>query len=107
MFIDKLIDGSIPYEKIDRRVFRLIWEHKKLMKLRIEACFKKLGVTNDLAERYDQIVKTADTMRMLYAFHVRKRHDSVLPVIKEKLLWINEEEKILLKEFLVLIERND
>jgi hypothetical protein len=36
---------------------------------------------------------------MLYAFHVRKRHDSVLPVIKEKLLWINEEEKILLKEF--------
>ena len=105
MFLDKHIDGSIPYEKIDRRVFRQIWEHKKLMKLRIEACLKKLGVTSNLADRYGEIVKTADTMRMLYASHVRKRRDSVLPVIKEKLLYINEEEKKLLYEFLNELER--
>lgn len=105
MFLDKHIDGSIPYEKIDRRVFRQIWEHKKLMKMRIEACLEKLGITSDLANRYAEIVKTADTMRMLYAIHIRKRRDSVLPIIKEKLLWINEEEKKLLPEFLNLLER--
>lgn len=106
MFLDRYINGSIPYEKIDKRVFRVIWEHKKLMKLRIETCFELLGITSDLAERYDTVVKAADFMRMLYASHIKKRRDSVLPTIKEKLLWINEEEKVLLNEFLSELERN-
>ena len=28
-YLDMLYDGSISYERMDRRVFRLIWEHKK------------------------------------------------------------------------------
>ena len=36
-YLDRLIEGSIPYKNMDRRVFRLIWEHKKAMLERIEA----------------------------------------------------------------------
>ena len=103
MFLDKHIDGSIPYEKIDRRVFRQIWEHKKLMKMRIEACLEKLGKESEIANQYEAIVKEADSMRMLYASHIKKRRDSLLPIIKKKLLWINEEEKRILPEFLKII----
>ena len=31
IYLDKLADGSIPHERRDRRIFRLIWEHKKCM----------------------------------------------------------------------------
>ena len=37
MYLDKLADGSIPHERRDRRIFRLIWEHKKCMLGRIRA----------------------------------------------------------------------
>ena len=30
-YVSKLESGEIPYERMDRRVFRLIWEHKKVM----------------------------------------------------------------------------
>ena len=43
-YIDKLYDGSIPYDRMDRRVFRLIWEHKKIMLERIEAMEKSSRV---------------------------------------------------------------
>ena len=31
MYLNKLADGSIPYSRIDRRILRVIWEHKKVM----------------------------------------------------------------------------
>lgn len=103
MFLDKLISGEIPYEKTDRRVFRQIWEHKRLMQLRMQACLEKLGIESDIPEKYGSIVKTADNMRMLYASHVKKRRDTLLPSIKQKLLWIRDEEKRLLPEFIKII----
>ena len=42
------------------------------------------------------LVSEADTMRMLYASHHIKRRDSVLPIMKKKLLKLMDEEKKLL-----------
>ena len=95
-----LVDGSIPYEKMDRRVFRLIWEHKKVMLERIQCIEKALGMQPDISQKYTPIVKEADNMRMLYASHHMHRRDSLLPIIQKKLLAVKAEEEKLLKELL-------
>ena len=95
-YVEKLFDGSIPYERMDRRVFRLIWEHKKVMLERIVKIERSLHLSNDISEKYKHLVSEADYIRMLYASHHMKRRDSVLPIIKKKLLYLMEKEKELL-----------
>lgn len=95
-YITKLYSGDIPYARMDRRVFRLIWEHKKVMLERIKAIEKTLCISKKIGEQYESLVDEANTMRMLYAAHHMKRRDSVLPVIKKKLLKLmTKEQKIL------------
>lgn len=97
-YLDKLLDNSIPYERMDRRVFRLVWEHKKAMLERITLIEKELGWSDEISKKYEPLVKEADTMRMLYASYHKKRRDSLLKVIKEKLLLLKNTEEILLTE---------
>ncbi len=99
-YIGKLYDGSIPYERMDRRVFRLIWEHKKVMLERIQCIEDELGLDHDISDKYKTVVNDSNTIRMLYASHYMKRRDSVLPVIQKKLLSIKELEQALLNELL-------
>ncbi len=101
-YILKLHREEIPYERMDRRVFRLIWEHKKVMLERITLVEQMLGLDDMISERYKHIVSEADTMRMLYASHHMKRRDSVLPVIKEKLLALMKNEREILE---LLVEK--
>lgn len=92
-YVGKLMDGSIPYERMDRRVFRLIWEHKKVMLERIGLIEQELGLDNTVSEQYRPLVPQADRMRMLYASHHMKRRDSVLPIIQKNLLSLSKKEK--------------
>lgn len=98
-YVTKLYNGDIPYERMDRRVFRLIWEHKKVMFERIICIEQCLNLTNEISEQYKSVVSEADTTRMLYASHHMKRRDSVLPIIKKKLLCLMDKEKELLTLF--------
>ena len=100
MFIDKLYDGSIPYERTDRRAFRILWEHKRTMYDRIVETEKLLGLDTVSSTDYAVIVNDANTVRMLYASHVLKRRDSVLPVIRKKILSIKEREIEILESFI-------
>lgn len=95
-YVEKMFDGSIPYERMDRRVFRLIWEHKKVMLERISNIEKILNLSDEISSKYKSLVTEADTIRMLYASHHMKRRDSVLPIIKKKLLSLMDKEKELL-----------
>lgn len=95
-YVDKLFDGSIPYSRMDRRVFRLIWEHKKVMLERVDKIEQVLQLNTEISDKYKLLVSEADTMRMLYAAHHMKRRDSVLPIIKNKLLKLMERERELL-----------
>ena len=95
-YIDKLLDESIPYNRMDRRVFRFVWEHKKVMLERIEKIEQILKLGNEISEKYQSLVSDADAMRMLYASHHMRRRDSLLPIIKKKLLNLMEQERDLL-----------
>lgn len=95
-YVAKIYTGDIPYERMDRRVFRLIWEHKKAMLERIVNMEQCLHLTDEISKKYEQVVSEADIIRMLYASHHMKRRDSVLPIIKKKLLNLMEQEKELL-----------
>jgi hypothetical protein len=103
-YIDRLHEGFIPYERMDWRVFRLIWEHKKFMLERIQRIEQCLQLGTELSEKYKELVEEADNMRMLYAAYHAKRRDSLLPIIKKKLLQLMEKEKALLTK---LVERVD
>lgn len=97
-YVMRLYREVIPYERMDRRIFRLIWEHKKVMLERIIKIEETLNFDNKLSEKYRPLVKEADTMRMLYASHHMKRRDSVLPIISEKLLRLQKNEREILTE---------
>ena len=99
-YLDMLYDGAIPYEKIDRRIFRLIWEHKKTMLESIRNIEKALSLDDSVSAEYEKIAKEADTVRMLYASHIMKRRDGLLPIIKNKLLSLEKEEQDILEKLL-------
>lgn len=95
-YIAKLDRGDIPYERMDWRVLRVIWEHKKIMLERIVLVERYFNMNNEISEKYKLLVSDADTMRMLYASHHMKRRDSVLPIIQKKLLTLQKNERDLL-----------
>ena len=100
MYIDKIINQSIPYEKADRRIFRLIWDHKKLMLERLIRTEKALSLPPIHSEKYKEIVSTANSMRMLYASFFTKKRYSLLLKIKKMLIELNKQETLCLKNFL-------
>ena len=99
-YIGKLLDGSIPYNRKDRRIFRLLWEHKKAMFERIVCIEKELNLGSVISSRYADIVKDADNVRMMYASYTLRRKDSLLIIIQKKLRDIYEKEKSLLNELI-------
>lgn len=106
-YVGKLYDGSIPYEKMDRRVFRMIWEHKKVMLERIKLIEDTLSLDHSLSEAYKSVVREADNCRMLYAAHHMKQRNSVLPIIQKKLLSLKEKEKEILENLLEAAKGED
>lgn len=99
-YIGELFDGSIAYEKKDRRIFRLIWEHKKVLLECIMNIEKSFDMGKCISYRYAHLVSESDAIRMLYASYVIKQRDSVLPIIQKKLLTLKAKEERLLKELL-------
>lgn len=99
LYIEKLYDGSIPYDKMDNRVFRLLWEHKKVMLERIQTAEKTVKLDTGYSKKYEKIVSDANTLRILYASHCMKRRDSILPAIHKRLLWLKDDEERILNDF--------
>lgn len=99
-YVGMLYDGSIPYEKMDRRVFRMIWEHKKAMLQRMERIEAALQLDSAISEAYKSVVREADNCRMLYAAHHMKQRNSILPMIQKKLLSLKDREQALLTDLL-------
>ena len=106
-YVGKLYDGSVPYEKMDRRVFRMIWEHKKAMLERIKLIEDALSLDHSLSDAYASIVREADNCRMLYATHHMKQRNSVLPIIQKNLLSLKEKEKEILEKLIEVAKGDD
>ena len=105
MYLEKLFSEEIPYERMDRRICRFLWEHKKVMLERIVEVEKALSLGNEISSKYKFIVKEAENMRMMYASFNHRRRNSLLMDIKDKLLYIHENEKILLTRFVEMMEQ--
>jgi hypothetical protein len=105
LYLDKLLDNSIPHERMDWRIFRVIWEHKKLMLERIERMEEALSLDSTTSDLYKFIVEEANKIRLLYASYHMKRRDSLLVSIKEKLIEIKNKEKEILEKFIEEAER--
>ncbi len=99
MYLDKLADGSIPHERRDRRIFRLIWEHKKCMLGRIRAVEEKCKWDSSLSTAYNEVVALADKMRFIYSKFVIKYSGKDLENIQICLMKMKELEIKLLKSF--------
>lgn len=104
MYLDKLADGSIPHERRDRRVFRLIWEHKKCMLGRIKAVEKQYGWDNELSSDYEEVVKLADKARFIYSKFVIKYSNMHLERIQVLLMQIKSLEVQILGKVLKRFE---
>ena len=104
MYIDKLKDGSIPYEKMDWRALRPVWEHKKCMFDRIKAVESKNGWSNELSERYAPVVDKANRIRMMYAMYHKNHNDKLLDKIRDGLLDLAQSDKEIVGEFISRLE---
>lgn len=95
-YIGMLYNGSIPYERMDWRTLRMIWEHKKVMLERIKLIEQKMQLNDSISSAYSPLVSKSNYARMLYASHYIKRRDELLPTIQNILIEIrNQEEKLL------------
>ena len=104
MYIDKLKDGSIPYEKMDWRALRPVWEHKKCMLDRIKVVENKNGWSNELSERYAPVVEKANRIRMMYAMYHKNHNDKLLDKIRDGLLGLAQSDKEIVGEFISRLE---
>ena len=104
MYVECLYKEEIPYERLDRRIFRLLWEHKKAMQERLERMEQVLNLNHEASEAYSSLIAEANTIRMLYASHHMRRRDSVLPIIQKKLLTLRSNEEKVLDHFLKTTE---
>lgn len=99
MYLDKLADGSIPYERRDRRIFRLIWEHKKCMLGRIRAVEEQCKWDASLSADYNEVVALADKIRFIYSKFVIKYSSKDLENIQVCLMKMKKRESWLLDMF--------
>lgn len=104
LYMDYLYNDVFPHERVDRRSFRMIWEHKVIMLERLAAIEEKMGWEPSFSTEYEPLVKTADSLRMMYASHFARPRKKVLLTIKEKLLSMKETEKEILHRFTEKLE---
>ena len=100
MYLDKLSDGSIPHERRDRRIFRLIWEHKKCMLGRIKAVENQCKWDRSISDSYADVVTLSDKVRFIYSKFVIKFSSKDLENIQQSLLKMKKLEICLLGSFI-------
>ena len=104
IYIDKLLDESIPYEKMDWRVVRVIWEFRACMLERIKALENKLAIDDNSSEAYRDIVLKTDRLRMMYAVCHKKRNDQALISVRDGLKELVKKEREILAAFVTVME---
>ena len=105
MYVRRIADGLIPYSRIDRRIFRLIWEHKRVMLERLERLESALGMDPSISLRYREIVNTSRVLHIEYASYCRRQRKELLPTISERLAQMADSERYLLDEMIKTSER--
>lgn len=104
LYFDMLLNDNIPYESIDWRPMRAVWEFRVCMLRRIQAIEKELNLDSTLSSQYAPILEETNRLRMLYAVYTKKRKDALLLSIKNGVLSLKDQEKIVLENLISKIE---
>jgi hypothetical protein len=104
LYLQFLLDGEIPYDRKDRRIMRLVLEHKKCMADRIAAVENKLGCSSDLSNRYAPVAESANRAHTYYVAYRMKQKDELLRLIQKELATMKAIEEDVLPDFLKLIK---
>ena len=104
MYMEMLHNGKIPYERMDWRVMRLIWEFRVCMQERLTAIEKQLKLGNTSSEQYKEILGRTNHLRMLYAIYSKKEKNSLPLLIRDELLVLKNAEKEILTQFIRIKE---
>lgn len=104
LYLDKLMDGSVPYDRKDRRIFRMIWEHKKCMYKRIIAVENECGWDHEISDAYEKVVKLGDKARFIYSKFVLKYSSKNLENIQIILMEMKDLDNAILGKFLKRLE---
>ena len=103
-YIEKLMDGSIPHEKMDWRALRPVWEHKRCMLMRIRAVEDKNGWGHELSQRYAPVAEKANQIRIMYAMYHKNRNTRLLDKIRAGLIDLAKSDEEILGEFINKLE---
>ncbi len=104
LYLTFLLEDEIPFERMDRRIMRLLWEQKKCMADRIVAVEKRFDCSPDLSGRYAPVLQSAVLARSLYASYRIKRREDLLQVIINEIKKMKAAEEEILPEYINLIK---
>lgn len=99
-YMELLHDGTIPHERMDWRVMRLVWEFRNCMQQRLLAIENNLKLGNECSNQYQEILDRTNHLRMLYALYNKKKKDSIPLLIRDELLNLKDAEKEILTNFI-------
>ena len=105
IYLDKLADGSVLFDKMDWRALRPIWEHKKCMLDRIKAVESKNNWSNELSKYYEPVVEKANLIRMMYAMYHKNHNDKLIEKIHDGLMDVAKSDRIIVAEFIKALEK--
>ena len=98
-YLECLRDGRIPYSRMDRRIVRLLLDHKMLMRKRIAAVSFELGLSGCFEEEYMVIVDMLQSMQFQYKKFELRPNMYALERMIENIRQIYERERDILSRF--------
>ena len=104
MYMNKLLDGSIPYESMDWRPMRAVWEYRVYTLKRIKAIESDLMLDCSMSNLYQHIVDESNKLRLMYAIYHKKKKDSILQSVHDGILDLYEKERHILNSLILDVE---
>lgn len=100
LYIDRFLDGSLKIERLDQRIFRLLYEHKNCMWLRIRCIESDLGLGDKYSKLYSEVLDFSKKVKML-AIKIKVSHQiNLLDRIREMIIELKNKEYFTLNNFI-------
>lgn len=103
-YLTRIKEGQIPVERMDRRIMRLLMDHKALMKKRLLAVCEELGIKERFDVQYQEIVDMVESLRFQYKRFELKPSSYSLTRMIAMMYDVYEKEKTILEQFVFCVE---
>lgn len=107
LYLQRIIDGKLPKGYLDKRAFKMIFEHKAVMLECLQALENKLHWDTDLSEQYKEILKIAERLWLRCLYYEKTQRESVLRDMCDILSQIETDEEVILSQAVQRLELAD